>query len=103
MGLTGNSSHRFIRAEGEKVEIFMTHNYDRGNYQNRYRLNRGLRRIQFSGKSRGKPRYEQNYRTGNFRGNMRIHQNFGRQNNREEYRSNNRNDDYRRERGTSRF
>ena len=41
------------------VDIIM---YDKGHYQNRYRSNSGDRKIQFSGQSRGKPRYEQNYR-----------------------------------------
>ena len=35
--------------------------YDSHNYQNRYRSNSRDRRIQFSGQSRGRPRYEQNY------------------------------------------
>ena len=102
MGLIGNSNLKFIRAEeGDKVDIFYdSHNYDRGNYQNRYRSNSGDRRIQFSGQSRGRPRYEQNFRRGNFRGNMRMYQNFERQN-RGEYRGNFRNENYSRERGRS--
>ena len=39
-----------------------------GNYQNRYRSNSGDRRIQLSRQSRGRPRYKENYRRGNFRG-----------------------------------
>ena len=42
-------------------------------------------RIQY-GQNRARPRYEQNYRNdcrrGKFRGNMRTHHNFGRQNSR---------------------
>ena len=59
-------------------------NYNQRNYQNRYRLNnrsnsgdRGHYR-----QDRGRPRYKQNYRRGNFRGNV---QSYGRQNIRGEY------------------
>ena len=46
-----------------QIRIFYdSHNYDRGNDQNRYRSNSRDRRIQFSGQHRGRPRYEQNYR-----------------------------------------
>ena len=84
----------------------------RCNYQNRYRLNSGDRRIQFSAriqyrqKYRGRPRYGQGYRNdirrGKFRGNARTYQNqnFRGQNNRGGYRGNYRNDNYKR--GTSR-
>ena len=92
MGLIGNSNPRFIRAED---------NYDRGNYQNKYRSDSSDRRNQYR-QNRGRPRYEQIYRRGNSRGNMRIYQNFGRQNSRGEYRGNYRNEYYRRERGRSR-
>ena len=44
------------------------------------------------------PRYEQNHR----RGNVRSHQNVGRQNSREGYRGSYRNENYNRERGRSR-
>ena len=40
--------------------VYDTHNYDRGNDQNRYRSNSRHMKIQFSGHSRGRPRYEQN-------------------------------------------
>ena len=55
----GNSNLRFIKAKDEdRVEIFYyAHNYDRGNYQNSYRSNSRDRRDQFSGRSRGRPRY----------------------------------------------
>ena len=68
------------KRRGQSKNFYDTCNYDRGNFQNRYRSNRGDRRIQFSGQIRGRPRYEQNYRRGNLRGNMRTYQNFERQN-----------------------
>ena len=68
--------------------VYDKHNYDQGNYQNRIRSNSRDRRIQFSGRSqygqnyRGRPRYEQDYRNnfrrGNFRGNIRMYQNQNR-------------------------
>ena len=58
--------------------FYETHNYDRGNDQNRYRSNSIDRRIKFHGQCRDRPRYEQNYRRENFRGNMRTYQNFER-------------------------
>ena len=53
-------------------------NYNKRNYQNRYRLNN---RSQSGGRGqyrqdRSRPRYKQNYRRGNFRGSMRS---YGRQ------------------------
>ena len=82
-----------------------THNYDRRNYQNKYRSSSRDRRIQFSGQSRGTPRYEQNYRNdyrrGNFRNNVRMYQNLGRLN-RGGYRRNYMNENYNRERCRSR-
>ena len=90
------------RRRGQSRNFYDSHNYNRGNYQNRYRSNSRDRRIQFSGQSRGRPRYEQNYRTGNFRGSMGMYQNLGRQNSRGEYKGNYRNEDYSRERGRSR-
>ena len=61
-------------------------NCNQRNYQNRYRLhnrsNSGDRGQYIQ--DRGSPRYEQNYRRGNFRGNMRS---YGRQNSRGEYRN----------------
>ena len=86
-------------------KFYDTHNYNRGNCQNRYRSNSRDRRIQFSGQSRGRLGYEQNYRNeyrrGNFRYNLRMYQNFGRQN-KGGYRGNYRSKNYNRERGRSR-
>ena len=62
-------------------------NYNQHSYQNRYRSDSGDRR-QYR-QDGGRPRYEKNYRRGNFRGNMRS---YGRQNSRGEHRSNYRND-----------
>ena len=65
-------------------------------------------RIQNGQNYRGRLRYEQNnrndYRRGNFRGNVGVYQNqnFRRQNNRGRYRGNYRNENYGRERGRSR-
>ena len=53
------------RRRGQSTNFYDIYNYDRGNYQNIYRSNGRDRRIQFSGQSRGRPRYEQNYRRGN--------------------------------------
>ena len=63
-----------------------------------YRSDSSDRRNQYR-QSRGRPRYEQNYRRRNFRGNVRSYQDFGRQNSRGEYRGNYRNEDYSRGRG----
>ena len=90
------------RRRGQSQKFYDSFNYDRGNYQNRYRSNSGGGKIQFNGQSIDRPRYEQNYRRGNFRGNVRSYQNFGRQNSRGEYRSIYRNENYSRERGRSR-
>ena len=46
--------------------------YDQQGYQNRYRSDSGDR-IQYN-QDRGRPRYEQNYRGSNFRGNVRMYQ-----------------------------
>ena len=80
------------RGRGQSRNFYDSPNDERGNYQNKYRANIGDRRIQFSGQSRGRPRKEQNYRRGNFRGNMKMYQNFGRQNSRIENRGNYRNE-----------
>ena len=40
------------RRRGQSRNFYDSHNYDRGNYQNRYRSNSRDRRIQFSGQSR---------------------------------------------------
>ena len=84
--------------------------YNRCNYQNRYRLNSGDRRRQFSGRIqyeqnyRGRSRNEQDFRNdfrrGNFRGNARMHQNQNVRgpNNRSGYRGNHRSDNYERDR-----
>ena len=90
------------RRREQSRNFYDSHNYDRGNYQNRSRSNSGDRKIQFSGQSRGRSRYEQNYRRGNFRGNVRMYQKFGRQNSRGEYTGNYRNKNYNRGRGRSR-
>ena len=87
------------RRRGHSRNCYDSYNYDRGNYQNRYRSNGRERRIQFSGQSRGRPRYEHNYRRGHFRGNVRTYQTFGRHNSRREYRDNYGNEDYSRGRG----
>ena len=71
-------------------------NYNQQNYQNRYRSDSGGRR-QYR-QDRGGPRYEQNYRRGNFRGNIRS---FDKQNSMGEYRNNYRNDSYDRSRNRS--
>ena len=90
------------RWRGQSRNFYDSHNYDRGNYQNRYKSNSGDRKIQFSGQSRGRPKYKQNYRRGNFRGNMKTYKNCGRQNSRGEYTGNDRNENYSRERGRGR-
>ena len=51
---------------------------------------------------RGRPKYKQNYRGGNFRGKARMYQNFERQNNKGEYRNNYRDEGYRRSRDRNR-
>ena len=103
MGLISNSNLRFIRAEeGDKVEIFMTHIIViEGIKQNRYRSDSSDRKNQYR-QNRGRLRYEQNYRRGNFTGNARLYQDFGRQNSRAEYRGNYRNESYSRDRGRNR-
>ena len=55
------------KRRGQSRNFYNSHNYDRGNYQNRYRSNSGDRRIQFCRQSRGRLRYDQNYRRENFR------------------------------------
>ena len=65
------------------------HSYNQQNYLSRYRSDSGARR--YYRQNTGRPRYEQNYRRGNFRVNMRY---FGRQNSRGEYRKNYRNEGY---------
>ena len=75
-------------------------NYSQKNYQNRYKSNNrsySRDRGQYR-QDRSRPRYEQNYRRGNFRGNIRS---YGRQNSRGEYRNNYRNDSYDRSRNRS--
>ena len=68
MRSTGHSDLRFTKAkeEGQSRNFYDSHNYDRGNYQNRYRSNSGDRRIQFSRQRWDKLRYEQNYRRWKF-------------------------------------
>ena len=51
--------------------------YDRCNYQNSYRSGSGDRRISFRGRiqcGQNRPRYEQNFRRGNFRGSVRMYE-----------------------------
>ena len=72
-------------------------NYNQLGYQNRYRSDSADRRKYRQ--DRGRPRYKQNYRTGNFRGNTR---NFDRQNSRGEYSNNYRNESYGRSRNGNR-
>ena len=87
------------KRRGQNKKNYDTHNYDRVNYKNRYRPDSSDRRNQYRQK-RGRPRYEQNYRRENFRGNTRAYQNPGRQNSRE-YRGNYRNENYSTDRGRS--
>ena len=89
------------RRRGKSRNFYDSHNYDRGNYQKWYRSDSFDRRNYYR-QSRGRPRYEQNYRRRNFRGNVRLYQDFGRQNSRGEYRGNYRKEDYSWERGRSR-
>ena len=70
------------KRRGQSRHFYDIHNYDRGNYKNRYRSYSGERRNQY-GQKGGRPRYEQNVRRGNLRGNTRPYQNPGRQNSRE--------------------
>ena len=74
--------------------------YNQQGYQNRYRSDGEDRRQ--CRQDRGRPRYEQNYRRGNFRGNVRKYQNFERQNSRGKYRNNYRNEGYGRSRDRNR-
>ena len=86
------------KQRGQSRNFYDSHNYDRGNYQNKYRWNSGDRRIPFNKQGRGRPRYAQNYRRGNFRSNARSYQHFRRQNSRGEYRGDYRNENYSRKR-----
>ena len=63
------------RGRGQNRGNYDRCSYDQQSYQNKYRSDSGERR-QYR-QDRGRPRYEQNYRRGNFRGDTR---NFGRQN-----------------------
>ena len=85
------------RGRGQNRGNYDRCNYDQQSYLNKYRSDSGDRR-QYR-QDRDRPRYEQNYRRGNFRGNIR---NFDRQNSRGEYRNNYRNEDYDRSRTISR-
>ena len=93
------------KRRGQGSNFYDKCHYDRGNYQNRYRSNSWDRRIQYR-QNTGRPRYEQIcrnvYRRGHFRGNMKMYQNFGRQNSIIGYKGNYRNENYKRERGRSR-
>ena len=83
------------RARGQNRGSYDRCSYDQQSYQNKYRSDSGDRR-QYR-QDRGRPRYEQIYRKGNFRGNMR---NF--KNSRGEYRNNYGNKGYHRSRNRSR-
>ena len=65
------------KRRGQGRNFYDKCNYDRRNYQNRYRSNSKDRRIQY-GQNRSRPRYEQNYtnnyRRGNFSDNVRMYQ-----------------------------
>ena len=75
------------KGRGQNRSSYNRCGYDQQSYQNRYRSDSGNRRQYRQDRSR--PRYEQNYRRGNFRGNMRS---FDRQNSGGEYRNNHRNE-----------
>ena len=92
------------KRRGQTRNLYNRCSYDQRNYQNRYRSNRGDRRISFSGRIqygqdyRDTCRYNQNYRNdfrkGNFRGNLRSIQNYRGQNYRDGYRRDYRSDEY---------
>ena len=84
------------RGRGQNGGNYNRWNYDQQSYQNRYSSDSGDKR-QYR-QDRGRPRYEQNYRRGNFRGNVRG---FDRQNSRGDYRNNYRNEGYERSRNRS--
>ena len=93
MGQVDSLNHKFTKVEAEdKIEVTMT-----DAIMIRYRSDSGDRR-QYR-QDRGRLGYKQNYRRGNFRGNMR---NFDRQNSRGEYRNSYRNEDYDRNRNMPR-
>ena len=71
-------------------------NYNKRNYHKKYRSNTGDKG-QYR-QDKGRPRYEQNYRRGNFKGNIRS---YCRQNSRGEYRNTYRNDSFDRSRNRS--
>ena len=81
------------RGRGQNRGNYDRCNCDQQSYQNKYRSDSRDRR-QYR-EDKGRPRYEQNYSRGNFRGNM---SNFDRQNSRGEYRNNYRNKGYDRSR-----
>ena len=81
------------RGRGQNRGNYDRWSYDQQSYQNRYRSDSHDRR-QYR-QDRGRPRYEQNYRRRNFKGNMRR---FDRQNRRGKYRNNYRNEGYDRSR-----
>ena len=62
------------KGRGQNRGNYDRHNYDQQGYQNRYRSDSGDRRQ--CRQDRGRPRYTQNYRRGNSRGNMRTTQIF---------------------------
>ena len=85
------------RGRGQNRGNYDRCSYDQQSYQNRYRSDSG--NIRQYRQDRSRPRYEQNYRRGNFRGNMRS---YDRQNSRGEYRNNYRNEGYDRSMNRSR-
>ena len=88
------------KRRGQNRGSYDRHSFDQQDYQNRYRSDSGDRRQYRQG--RGRPRYEQNYRGENFKGNARTYQNFERQSSRGEYRNNHRDKGYGRRRDGNR-
>ena len=103
-GLNKQLKPKIFPDRGQTRNFYERHNYNHRNYQNRYRSDSADRKIPFSGRIQcgqnynDNPRYEQSYRNdfriGNFRGNVGMYQNqnIRRQNYRGGYRGNYRND-----------
>ena len=60
------------KRRGQSGNVYETQNYDIGNYRNRYRSDSNNMRNKYE-HNRGKPKYEQNYRRENFKGNLRSY------------------------------
>ena len=60
------------KRRGQSRSFYDRCNFDQWDYQNRNRSNSGDRKIQFSGQSRGRPRYGQDYRNDYRRGNLEV-------------------------------